>query len=281
MNLSAADEALARNCRFTPRLFVHTLHAGNDLGDKAGGSLVFQDHRPYFAGDDVRNIDWRAYARTDQLLLKTYQEEISPYLELLVDTSASLAVTDTKRDALIRWTWFLATVALHGGYTVTVLRLGHDRAPLQLAELNQSPWKFPASRSPTDALRRTWKGRYKSIRILLSDFLFDLDDAEAVLAATARDALALFGVQVLDHDELNPPWRGPFRLEDDDRGTTEPLHISDREAAQYLDRLGAHQQTLSRSLRRRGGAFTTVDAGAPTKESVMKALMPAGILTLG
>jgi len=279
MNLSATDEVLAKSCRFAQRLFTHTLSTGSMLGDRAGGSLIFQDHRPYFAGDDIRRIDWRAYGRTDQLMLKTYQEEISPYLELLVDASASMAVSPTKQSALLRWTWFLATVGIHSGYTVTVHRLGLDSTPLRLEELDASAWNFPPAHSPNDSLKRAWKGRYKSVRLLLSDFLFDLDSAEAALSLAARDALALHGIQLLDHDELDPPWRGAFRLVDDDHDSTEPLHISDREVQQYTQRLVAHQQALGRAFRRRGGALAIVDASAPTKTAVMKSLVPTGILT--
>ena len=279
MNLTATDEALAKGCRFTQRLFTHTLNTGGVLGDRAGGSLIFQDHRPYFAGDDIRRIDWRAYGRTDQLMLKTYQEEISPYLELLIDASASMAVSPAKQSALLRWTWFLATVGIHSGYTVTVLRLGRDSGPLRLEELDGSAWVFAPAVSPADALKRTWQGRYKSVRVLLSDFLFDLDDAEAALSLVARDSLALHGIQLLDHDELKPPWRGAFRLVDDDHDATEPLHISEREVQQYTQRLLAHQQALTRAFRRRGGALAVVDASLPTKTAVIKSLVPAGILT--
>ena len=281
MNLSATDEALARNCRFNHRVLVHTLNPGSTLGDHTGGSLIFQDHRPYFAGDDLRRIDWRAYARTDQLLLKTYQEEISPYLELLVDTSASMVVTPAKEAALRRWTWFLTTVGLHGGYTVAIHRLGHDPDALRPDELQHRDWKFAAAHSLPAALTKHWKGRYRALRVVLSDFLFDTAAAERLLAVAARDATALFALQILDPAEIDPPWRGAYRLQDDDSGDHQELVIGDREHTQYRERLTAHQLLLSRALRRRGGAFVTLNAGLTTKQLVLTTLTPAGILSLG
>lgn len=280
MNLSAADEMLARNCRFNQRVLVHTLNPGNTLGDHTGGSLIFQDHRPYFAGDDLRRIDWRAYARTDQLLLKTYQEEISPYLELLVDTSASMAVTPAKEQALRRWTWFLATCGLHGGYTVAIQRPGHDAGPLRPDELQHLDWKFAARHSLPATLSRYWKGRYRSVRVVLSDFLFDPAAAERLLATVARDATVLVALQILDPDELDPPWNGAFRLVDEDNADQQELVIGAREQSQYRDRLAAHQRLLSRALRRRGGAFATLNATTDTMPLVRDTLVPAGILSL-
>ena len=67
------------------------------LGVAAGQSTEFMDHRVYVAGDDVRRIDWNATARTDQLLIKRYQEEIRvPSVVLLVDDSKSMSVYEDK-----------------------------------------------------------------------------------------------------------------------------------------------------------------------------------------
>ena len=70
--------------------------SGPQLGVAAGQSTEFMDHRVYVAGDDVRRIDWNATARTDQLLIKRYQEEIRPSVVLLVDDSKSMAVYEDK-----------------------------------------------------------------------------------------------------------------------------------------------------------------------------------------
>lgn len=70
--------------------------SGAQLGIAAGQSTEFMDHRVYVAGDDVRRIDWNATARTDQLLIKRYQEEIRPSVALLVDDSKSMAVYPDK-----------------------------------------------------------------------------------------------------------------------------------------------------------------------------------------
>ena len=74
--------------------------SGPQLGTAAGQSTEFMDHRVYVPGDDVRRIDWNATARTDQLLIKRYQEEIRPSVVLLVDDSKSMAVYSDKFERL-------------------------------------------------------------------------------------------------------------------------------------------------------------------------------------
>jgi uncharacterized protein (DUF58 family) len=56
-----------------------------------GGGIEFEESRPYAPGDDVRAIDWNAFARTGLAHVKHYREERDQTLLLLVDVSASMA----------------------------------------------------------------------------------------------------------------------------------------------------------------------------------------------
>jgi uncharacterized protein (DUF58 family) len=55
-----------------------------------GGGIEFEESRPYAPGDDVRAIDWNAFARTGALHVKRYREERDQLLLLLLDVSASM-----------------------------------------------------------------------------------------------------------------------------------------------------------------------------------------------
>ena len=51
----------------------------------AGSGLTFKDYRIYAPGDDVRLIDWKVYARTDNLYLKVHEEEKNLTVHIVVD----------------------------------------------------------------------------------------------------------------------------------------------------------------------------------------------------
>ena len=85
---------------------------GERLGRRAGSSVDFQDYREYQPGDDLRHIDWNAYARSNQLIVKLHREEVQPHLDLILDTSASMNLPDTdKPAALHQLAALLATAA--------------------------------------------------------------------------------------------------------------------------------------------------------------------------
>ena len=56
-----------------------------------GASAEFSDFREYAPGDDIRRLDWNAYARFDRLFLKLFQEEREAAVTVLLDCSGSMA----------------------------------------------------------------------------------------------------------------------------------------------------------------------------------------------
>src|SRR5579864_4754394 len=104
---------------------------GLALGQRAGSSLEFKDHREYQIGDDLRHIDWNAFARSDQLTIKLYREEITPHLDLVLDVSRSMALEGTaKEHATVALTACLATAAANAGFGCIVWLMGDDFRPL-------------------------------------------------------------------------------------------------------------------------------------------------------
>jgi uncharacterized protein (DUF58 family) len=55
-----------------------------------GGCVEFADHRSYTPGDEVRLVDWRAFARSDRYYIKQFEEETNLQVMLVVDGSGSM-----------------------------------------------------------------------------------------------------------------------------------------------------------------------------------------------
>ncbi len=55
-----------------------------------GFSVEFAEHRPYNPGDELKHIDWKAYAKSDRHYVKQYEEETNLRCTVLLDVSSSM-----------------------------------------------------------------------------------------------------------------------------------------------------------------------------------------------
>lgn len=80
----------ARGFSFLPRQPVHSILAGRHASRLRGRGLNFEELRTYQPGDDIRNIDWKVTARTQQPHVRVYTEEKDRPVLLLVDQRMSM-----------------------------------------------------------------------------------------------------------------------------------------------------------------------------------------------
>lgn len=73
------------------KLIVEGYLIGQHKSPFKGSSVEFVEHRQYYPGDEIRHIDWRAYAKTGRFYVKEFEEETNLRCHLLVDCSGSMA----------------------------------------------------------------------------------------------------------------------------------------------------------------------------------------------
>lgn len=72
---------------------------------------AFAGHRRYSSGDEVRIVDWSAYARTGELFSKVFEEDDRRGITILLDVSRSMGC-GARFDAARRLAALLGTLAL-------------------------------------------------------------------------------------------------------------------------------------------------------------------------
>ena len=65
-----------------------------------GFSVEFAEHRQYNTGDNVKNIDWKLYAKTDKLYSKRFEEETNLRCQFVIDVSSSMYFPTPKSNKL-------------------------------------------------------------------------------------------------------------------------------------------------------------------------------------
>jgi uncharacterized protein (DUF58 family) len=248
---------------------------GERLGAGTGSSLEFQDYRPYAPGDDLRHVDWAAYARSEALAIRLYRDEVAPRIDLVIDVSRSMRVTDVKHRAYGELLGLLACAcAGTAAHSRVITTAAAAPQPLQTPEDIERFLACDAARSaleePHLPLRR------RSLRVVVSDFLFP-HDADELVARLARDSALLFLVQITLRDEAEPAAAGGQRLVDVEGNGELDLMIDDAAIRDYRARFSRLRLGLSVAARRAGARFAHVVAETAVRD-VARGLVAAGVL---
>lgn len=249
------------------RIAVRRRFAGTASGArrsrKKGSSAEFAEHRAYYPGDDVRRIDWNAYARLEELVLRLFVAEDDLSLYLLIDGSASMALgSPRKLDVAKRLAAGLGYVGLSGSERVAVMpfasRLTQPFPPARGARRIGALLRHLEALEPSGAtdlgtavdqfLARSPK---PGLVVVISDFLDPKGFTRPLDRLIGeRHEPALF--QVLDREELDPTPGGDLELVDSETGAKVAVSLDARAVRAYRARLDAFVGELRAYARKRG-----------------------------
>lgn len=222
------------------RVIVSGVRRGLHRSRRRGFSTEFSDFTPYTAGDDLRLLDWRLYARTDRLFVKRFEAETNVELMLLLDASASMAWRWQNNISKLEYAANLlaAFACLHMRQQDQVGLLVHDavalhhlpprcrRAQLEaifsaLDEL--SPGSADTFPILVDSLARL--RRHRGIVIACSDLEEDEDSLREALRELAGTGNEIVLFHILDQAEVALPFQDATHIRDSETGATIPVNI--------------------------------------------------------
>lgn len=94
--------------KFIVEGFLSGLHAS----PFQGFSVEFSEHRKYTPGDDIKDLDWNVYAKTERYYVKKFRAETNLTGYLAMDLSASMAYT--YRQELTKFEYAICLAAALG-----------------------------------------------------------------------------------------------------------------------------------------------------------------------
>jgi len=274
------------------RFIVEGFLAGLHGSPYQGFSVEFSEHRKYTPGDDIRQIDWNVFAKTDRFYIKKHQAETNVDGYLLIDTSASMAYPPPAAVAEGRMTKFDYAICLAAamGYMKicqqdavglvcfdselrAFLPPRSKRAHL-LAILGHLARVRPRGRTGlANALHKVAdRVRKRSLMIVLSDFLDEPDHVIEALHHLRFRGHDLILFQVLDTDETQFPFTGLRRFEDVESRASA---VTDPEAIR-ADYLAARQEFIRRYRDEAAGVqadFVQVDTGMTFDKALVQFLI--------
>lgn len=241
--------------------------------------MEFREHRGYAPGDDLRRIDWAAYARTGEPVLKLFRAEEDVVARVLCDTSRSMDFgTPTKLAVAKKLAAAIGYMVLSRSERAQLLTAsdgvtgyrapfrGRPGLPKLLRELEslEASGTTNLARAVDDVVRRSER---PGMLVVLSDF-FDGSPLLTSLkqAAFAGHQIAL--LQVLAEEEIEPDLEGDLALVDAESGDSIDITLDERALAVYLGRLSALQTEFSHFARRHSAYFAAHGVRADLREAV-------------
>ena len=271
---------------------------GQQRGLRRGGGVEFSAHRDYAPGDDLRRLDWRAFARNDRLYIKQFEQEVHAAVTILVDGSASMALQDDVDGSNIdKWAQvqvLAATIALlvsrQGDAVALRTSAEPDRAvapaagAAQIARILATLAALrPQGRAGLEGLDGpggpAWHGAGQSgVVIALSDVLSEPVAAIAPLARLRRAGHDVLLFHTLHPLELRFEFGDAVELhcaETDLRLRVEPRAVRQR----YLAMMTAHCEAVRERCIDAGIRYALIDLGEPLVASLRRAI--SGLATGG
>ncbi len=208
------------NIELLARRLVEGLFVGYHKSPFFGYSVEFVDHREYVPGDDVRNVDWRVWARKDNYYIKRFEMESQLKAQVILDTSKSMDYGEGRLTKLQYASYLAASLVylvIHQNDMAGLVTFDseikdyipprgartHMRSILRVLESVQPG---PATDVPQVChhLAETMKAR--SMVILISDLLDDEGEIINALRHFQHKKHDVVVFHVLDDSELDLPF---------------------------------------------------------------------------
>jgi uncharacterized protein (DUF58 family) len=254
-------KALAKlsTMKLRARAVVEGVLSGLHKSPHQGQSVEFAEHKEYAPGDEMRHIDWKAYAKFDKYYVKRFEHETNLRAFLAVDASASMnyrsgdfsklevasMLAASLAYLLIRQQDAVGLVVLKEGkvrYVPPRSSAGHLQAILEELENLKGEGQTRLAEA-ADLLSE--KARHRAAVMLFSD-LFDEDEKalpRLLQLRLRKNDVSIF--HVLDDAELEFPFEDNtlfLSMEDARQQQANPREI--RES--YLEEMGAFTDSVKR-----------------------------------
>ena len=260
-------------------------YAGDRQSKEIGEGLLFKDYTIYSPGDDIRHVDWRVYGRTDKLFIKRFEEERNVTVHVLIDFSGSMAFGTRmfKSTYASMLAIGFAYMALKNNerfvlstFTDKLTTYRPKRGRQQLAAmLNILNNKKPSGTGVFDRSITGYK-RFidsKSLVIVLSDFLYPMDQIREVLIRLRKNDVKF--VQVLDAVETELKLEGDYRLQDLETGQVLKTYVSPSLRKKYLKLLGDHNAQVKKLCEETNTEWHQVNTETPIFDAFYNVLLNA------
>jgi uncharacterized protein (DUF58 family) len=259
--------------------FINGLHRAPYFG----ASIDFAEHRGYVAGDDIRRVDWRLYARTDRYYVKQYEADTNTNLSILFDISRSMTFASggvRKLDYACYLAACLAYLAHRQRDRVGIVTFDSEivtHVPpsakhfnVVLHTLDRAIAARPGNLGAPLA-RMAEHFRRRGLLVLISDFYEEPDTVLEAIKPLRFLGNDLIVFHVLDPAEIEFGYEDASSFEDLESGEQVPV-VPESLRAQYRQMIQEHIATLKTKFSEHRIDYTLLNTAEPLDRALFSYL---------
>lgn len=252
----------------TRKLLVKTrgrgLHQGTRSSKALGASFDFSDYRMYQPGDDVRQIDWNVFGRTEKLYIKRFLDEQEIHVAIFLDCSTSMQTYEQKWQLAKLLAASLSFIALTNNDRLTFIPIGLDlEVPLKrkgslyakqlffhIKELANESNGQPFTNAMQNRLVKN-----SQLMIIITDGLENIQAFDHLFKRIAPLCKQVRILQILASEEITPTFTNDVKLVDSENHSVVNVSVTQPLIQQYEKRLQKHNENLAYLCRKYGFSY--------------------------
>jgi uncharacterized protein (DUF58 family) len=253
---------------------------------RKGAGITFADYAEYQHGDDYRSIDWKVFARFDQLVIKLFEVEEDTTIYILLDESRSMESKFLQARQLAAAMGYIALncldrLVVHGmaDHLQPVIEPSRGKAKILPFLHSLEGAKTFGEDTNFEACAREFAVRHrkKGVVLVISDFLFPggYESGLKRLSALGHD---VFCLQIHDEQDLTCDWKGDVEIECVETHRRERVTITRKEAQRYEAAMKEWNEDLRLECSRRGIGLGVTTNEIPFDEVVQGILRRGGLV---
>ncbi len=255
-----------KNLPLAAKTIVDGFMTGIHNSNIKGSGMEFSQYRSYQAGDDLRRLDWKMFARSDRYYIRESETETSISVKLIIDASASMNHTDngiTKIEyaryvaASLAWLSALQgdAVGLYVFQNNSLFSLPSRRDHQHLSRIFYQLEKIEPAGTFTEPVhyKSMFSGTSKrELLIFITDYYEQQGEISNLLQALAANKHEIIVFHVMGENEAEPDFSGYAALEDLETGETIQINAANtkklykEQLSRYLS--GIKNEMLNRNI---------------------------------
>lgn len=275
--------------KLVSRQLVRGTQSGQRRSQMLGSSLEFADYRSYYPGDDIRQVDWAAYARLGKWFLKTFLDERETEVHLYLDTSLSMGWASPLKSRLaVQLSAALGYLAMHHADRVGAfafrerveqrLHPGQGRAGIFRLFQFLDSLTFEGKGDLNRALAEPGAvPKRPGLSIVFSDG-FSPSGYERGLAYLQGAGQQVSFIHITAQEEREPSYTGDLRFLDCETGREKQVSVSPMVLRAYRETYQRFSAHLQEWCFRRGIAYVPVSAEDSLETVLFSLLKRSGLL---